>query len=71
VLAEAFPAKGSQEDERECLIINIDITQLRLKMKKLELYAAESKEKLKSLTEEYDLLKKNIASFIRKKDEPN
>lgn len=71
VLAEAFPAKGSQEEGRECLIINVDITQIRLKMKKLELSAAESKEKLKSLTEEYDLLKKNIASFIRKKDEPN
>jgi PAS domain S-box-containing protein len=70
VIAEAYPSKGSG-DERECLIINTDITELRLRMKKLEIYAAETKEKLKSITEEYDLLKRNIASFIRKKDDSN
>ncbi|RJR37263.1 MAG: PAS domain-containing protein [Desulfobacteraceae bacterium] len=69
VLAEAFPAMISPGNGRECVVINTDITQLRLRMKKLELYAAENKEKLKSLTEEYDLVKKNIASFIRKKDD--
>jgi PAS domain S-box-containing protein len=70
VITEAYPVKGSQGDVDECLVINTDITELRLKMKKLELYAAETKEKLKSMTEEYELLKKkNIASFIRKKDD--
>jgi PAS domain S-box-containing protein len=69
VMAQAYPAKGSQDGARECLIVNTDITQLRLKMKKLEIYAAETKEKLKSITEEHELLKRNIASFIRKKDD--
>lgn len=70
VVTEVYPAKGSQGNSRECLIINTDVTELRLKMKKLERYAVETKERLKSLTEEYDLLKRNIASFIRRKDDP-
>jgi hypothetical protein len=37
-------------------------------MKRVERYALETREKLKSLTEEHELLKRNIASFIRKKD---
>jgi hypothetical protein len=37
-------------------------------VKKLERYALDCKEKLNKLTREYDLLQKNIASFIRKKD---
>jgi PAS domain S-box-containing protein len=69
VLAKAFPVDVGEEEGRECVIINANVTDLRLRLKKLELYAAETKEKLKSLTEEYDLLKRNIASFIRKKDE--
>lgn len=69
VLAKAFPAEVDGEEGRECVIVNTNVTELRLRLKKLELYAAETKEKLKSLTEDYDLLKKNIASFIRKKDE--
>lgn len=40
------------------------------RLKKSEAEAAETKEKLKSLTEEHNLLKKNIAAFIRKKEEP-
>ena len=40
------------------------------RLKKSEAEAAETKEKLKSVTEEYNLLKKNIAAFIRKKEEP-
>jgi PAS domain S-box-containing protein len=71
VIAEAVPVEGSLEEGGECLIINTDITQLRLKMKKFESYAAETKEKLKSLTEEHDLLKRNIASIIRKKNDSN
>jgi len=34
----------------------------------VELYSAENKEKLRSLMEEHQLLKTNIASFIRKKE---
>jgi len=68
VLARVFPSQSSSENGVECVIINTDITEIRLKLKKLSLYAAESNEKLKALSEEHDLLKKNIATFIRKKD---
>jgi PAS domain S-box-containing protein len=69
VLARVFPSQSADGQGKECVIVNTDITDLRIKLKRLELYAAESKEKLKSLTEEYDLLKSNIATFIRKKDD--
>ncbi len=69
VLVRAFPAQSAQGTNRECVFLAMDITDLRLRIKKLELYASESKENLKSLSEEYDLLKKNIATFIRKKEE--
>jgi len=68
VLARVFPSQSSQDNGVECVIVNTDITEIRLKLKKLSLYAAESNEKLKALSEEHDLLKKNIATFIRKKD---
>lgn len=70
VLAKAYPLQGADEQSTECVIVNTNITDLRLKMKKLELYASENKDKLKSLSEECDLLKKNLATFTRKKDEP-
>jgi PAS domain S-box-containing protein len=71
VLARVFPAQSIDEHGVECIIVNTDITDIRLKLKKLSLYAAESNEKLKALSEEHDLLKKNIATFIRKKDKDN
>ncbi|MEW6666809.1 MAG: PAS domain S-box protein [Thermodesulfobacteriota bacterium] len=70
VLAKVYPVEIAEGDGRECAVVNTNVTDLRLRIRKLELYAAETKEKLKSLNEEYDLLKKNIASFIRKKEEP-
>jgi PAS domain S-box-containing protein len=69
VMAMIFPSKVTDEGDMECVIINTDITDLRLKLKKLTRYASESGEKLKTLSEEYNLLKKNIAAFIRKKDD--
>jgi PAS domain S-box-containing protein len=68
-MAMVFPSKVAHEGDTECLVINTDITDLRLKIKKLTRYASESGEKLKALSEEYGLLKKNIATFIRKKDD--
>ncbi|MBW2609216.1 MAG: PAS domain S-box protein [Deltaproteobacteria bacterium] len=68
VMARAFPLQTANGKGKDCIIVNTDITDLKLKVKRFRHYAAESKEKLKSLSEEYDLLKKNIASFIRKKD---
>lgn len=68
VLSHARAVDGEGRDVKECLVINTDVTELRLKMKRVELHASETKEKLKSLTEEHELLKRNIASFIRKKE---
>jgi PAS domain S-box-containing protein len=67
VLAKAYPLPSSDKKNRECVIVSTDITALKVKQRKVERFAAESKEKMKKLTEEYDLVKKNIASFIRKK----
>jgi PAS domain S-box-containing protein len=69
VLAKVYPSKVADGKGKECVIINTDITKLKLRIKKLEVYAVEIKEKLKTLSEEYALLKQNIAAFIRKKDE--
>jgi hypothetical protein len=68
VLAKAFASEAADGQGEECLIVNTDITPIRLKLKKLEIDALESREKLKSLTEEHELLRKNIATFIRGKD---
>ena len=68
MLAKGYQLQSADGGAKECVIINTNITDLKLKLKKLQLYAAESKEKLKNLTEEYNLLKKNIATFIRKKE---
>jgi len=45
------------------------VTDITIRLKKSESEAVETKEKLKTLSEEHGLLKKNIASFIRKKEE--
>jgi len=68
VLARVFPSQSTEDNGVVCIILNTDITDIRLKLKKMSLYAAESNEKFKALSEEHDLLKKNIATFIRKKD---
>ena len=70
VLARAYPIQAiGGKANKECVIVNTDITDLALKMKRLERDAAETKEKLKSMTEEFALLRKNLASYIRKKKE--
>ena len=52
----------------ECIVENIDITDLQTKLTKLSLYASERNKRLKTLTKDYNLLKKNIATLIGKKD---
>jgi DNA replication protein DnaC len=73
VLAKAYPTEASEQRGKECIIVNTNITELKLQMKELEEDAQESKEQLESLAEEYDLLKKNIATYIRGKEkfDPN
>jgi PAS domain S-box-containing protein len=67
VLARGHPFQDSSGKPRECVIVNTDITDLRSRMDDLRREANEAKEKLKSITEEYALLRKNIAAYIRKK----
>ncbi len=69
VLARAQPFQGTDGKTEECIVVNTDITNLTLRMQKFERDAIEAKEKLKSVTDEYALLRRNIASYIRKKEE--
>jgi PAS domain S-box-containing protein len=68
VIAKAYPMLTHAGKDLECVITNTDITNIKLHMIKLERHAVKSNEKIKTLSEEYELLKKNIASFIRPKD---
>ena len=69
VLARLDLLRGLSGQVSECIITSSDITNIKLKMKKLKRYAAANKEKFDKLSEDYNLLKSNIASFIRKKNE--
>ncbi len=66
-LAKVYPAPLPSGKGRECVILNTDITNLKLRLKKTARRALESEEKFKKLKENYDLLTKNIATMIRKK----
>jgi PAS domain S-box-containing protein len=68
VIGRVYPVGRRDRNEEEYLVVNTDITELTLRIKKMELYSAENKEKLRNLMEEHQLLKTNIASFIRKKE---
>ncbi len=68
VLARVYASQSIDWKSKECVVVNTDITDLALRMKELEREAVEAKEKLKSMNDEYILLRKNIATYIRKKD---
>jgi PAS domain S-box-containing protein len=69
VTARVYSHQAGNGGEKECAVVNANVTDMTLRLKKSETEAAETKEKLKTLTEEHDLLKKNIAAFIRKKED--
>jgi PAS domain S-box-containing protein len=69
VSAKVYPLQAGNGGEKECAVVNANVTDITLRLKKSESEATEAKEKLKTLSEEHGLLKKNIASFIRKKEE--
>ena len=69
VTARVYPLQAGNGGEKECAVVNANVTDMTLRLKKSESEAVETKEKLKTLSEEHGLLKKNIASFIRKKEE--
>jgi len=68
VLAKVYTLQSIDGKTKECVVENINITDFALKMKGLEREAIEAKEKLKKMNDEYVLLRKNIATYIRKKD---
>ena len=70
VFASAFPSKSIDGEYQECIVDNTDVSDLWLKMTRSSRFAAESNEKLKTLSKDYNLLKKNLATFIRKKEKP-
>jgi PAS domain S-box-containing protein len=69
VIAGVYPVKNRDGKVKECVVVNTDVTELAMKLRQVEVDAADAKEKLKSLTEEHELLKRNIATFLRRKDE--
>ena len=69
VHAQLYPLRTLTGQVSECVVISLDITDLKQRMETLERSAAENKDRLNKLLEEYDLLKSNIASFIRKRNQ--
>jgi len=67
MIARILPDTAPSGEAEECVVINTDITALKLRLKNAGQRAIESEEGLKKLTESYNLLTKNIASIIRKK----
>lgn len=70
IVADVVPIRASSGSIHACTVISTDITDIKTRQKKLEAYAAEYKKRLKNMTDEYRLLKKNVATFIRKEDNP-
>jgi hypothetical protein len=68
-MAKVHPLQAGNGGEKECAVVNANVTDITIRLKRSESEAMETKEKLKTLSEEHGLLKKNIASFIRKKEE--
>ncbi len=68
VLASAYSLQSADGKSKECVVMNTDITDLTVRMKQFERDSVESKERLKSMAEEYALLRKNLATYIRKKN---
>jgi PAS domain S-box-containing protein len=68
VLANAYSSQSADGKSKECVVMNTDITDLTARMKQLERDSVEAKERLKSMADEYALLRKNLATYIRKKD---
>ena len=66
-LSRIEPIHDTAGELRECRVISTNITNLKIKIKKMERDTAKNNAKLSSLNNEYNLLKKNIAGFLRKK----
>jgi PAS domain S-box-containing protein len=68
VLAHVQPVFGPSNKVFECIVVNTDITDLMLRLKKLGRTVMEGKERYRKLSDEYSLLKSNIATYLRKRE---
>ena len=68
MLANAYLSQSADGKSKECIVMNTDITSLTVRMKQMEKDSAETKERLKSMADEYALLRKKTvqAPFIWK-----
>ncbi|MFW6147065.1 MAG: PAS domain-containing protein [Thermodesulfobacteriota bacterium] len=69
VMVIAYLVQSPDGDFKECVVMNTNITPLTARMKELEKDSAEAKERLKSMADEYALLRRNLATYIRKKED--
>jgi PAS domain S-box-containing protein len=67
VLANAFLVLAGDGKSQACVVVNTDITSLRMKISQLERDEIEAQEQLRRLSDEYELLRKNLARYIRGK----
>jgi PAS domain S-box-containing protein len=68
MIARVYPVAAQDGQGMECAVVNTDVTEFAMRLRQAEVEAAEAKEKLKSMREEHDLLKRNLATFIRGKE---
>jgi len=66
-LAHGFSVSAANGELKECVVVNTDITNFRLRINQLERDEAEAQEQFRRLSDEYELLRKNLASYIRGK----
>jgi len=69
VMARVYPVAAKTGEEKECAVVNAVVTELALKLRQAEVDAAEARDRLKNVSEEHELLKRNIATFIRGKND--
>jgi PAS domain S-box-containing protein len=67
VISRLFSIEAADGKSLECVVVNTNITGLRIRLKKVEQIALENKEKYKVASEECSMLKRNIATFMKKR----
>ncbi len=67
VLASVYAVQAPDGKSKQCVIVNTDVGDLKLRISKLERGETETREALKNMTNEYSLLRRNLATYIRGK----
>jgi ABC-type antimicrobial peptide transport system ATPase subunit len=69
VIARMMLKEAADGKSKEFVVLNTNITGLRMRLRKVEKIALENKERYKAVSDECTMLKRNIAAFMRKKGE--